>query len=513
MASTNKKRKVSNSNNHSSNSSSSSSSSSNHDSTINFVHFLEFDQNQNGTARAPCLQSIDKNGRSRSWQICIDFIPLNTTKEMILHSIRNSESFIRGSYYTISGLTNGKQITSNKKTSNRKNIGKRNETTPLMQTLLDMQSDYNDHLKQGYRLFSSSASSASDDQDDQDEERVKELEYKLFPMALHNVEQKKNWNKLRWPLYVQPKYDGQLFVVLFHPDRKEWIGYSRGRETFASPLVLNIVHEMKLRFEQHLMLLLDSASSSSCVYFIGELWKEGVALQDLSGTARNSIASAELEYWIFDYSFGLYDQRPFSIRKEELEKLFHSNTVATSTTNIISDTTTTTDTDTATIASLVHLVPTFLVHSKTEAEAFYHQCVNEQKLEGSILRNINSRYEWGLYGEKRVYHTMKWKPRFDAEFRLVDFKTGTKKKDLIVFILETDRGLRFAATPNWTEENRRRMLLLAQDESKWNSLLLNRLLTVTYSILSRDGIPQQPKVLRFRDPAIEEKVQALLLSE
>ena len=125
--------------------------------------------------------------------------------------------------------------------------------------------------------------------------------------------------------------------------------------------------------------------------------------------------------------------------------------------------------------------------------------------EGAIIRNSDSPYEVGVNKEKRSYQTLKLKPRFDAEFKVVDFKQGKKGKEkgAVIWICEAN-GKEFSVTPNWPQEERYKWFKELQKTDKkgktrFEKTWKGKMATISYATLSNDQLPQQPKFLRFRD--------------
>jgi len=440
---------------------------------------------------SPVLKMKDNLDRTRTWQIILELNSSDKITESALKMLRK-ESKIEAKYYTISGVEGGNLITSAEKTPKCKNIGSKNETTSLTQAILDARSLFNDKKKGGYV------------------ENINEINItRPFPMALHNVEQKKNWAKLRYPLYIQPKYDGTLFIQ--HVTTGSNIdAYSRGRESYVG--------------QEHTLVKLSDMKRFPYkdFFLIGELWKEGHSLQDISGATRQQFLPdvsgkdadvSKLEYWVFDIAtYPSSSNTPsntslsstekigsiwskYSDRLAILDKFFECNT-----------------------NHYIKKVPTFLVKDKAEATAYYEKFLN-QKLEGAVLRMSDAPYEWGDFGEKRVYHTMKWKPRFDEEYSVQDFKEGAKGKEVgaIIFIFSTSLSSNttekekkvFSATPNWPYDMRQYAYSLLQSDKELWDKLRGQLMTIQFSIKSTDGVPQQPKVIRFR----EQKYMDLLFKD
>lgn len=426
------------------------------------LEFLKIMKYANGQLESPILYTKDKNGRVRIWQIIVASVAkIDANNVFDLHI---------GEWHTISGLEDGKKIVSDKKKLTKgKNIGQKNETTGLTQAILDARSEYNHRIKIGY-VF---------------KENLDKPVETPYPMAIHNVDKHNNWKKLHFPLWEQPKFDGTLYMVKL----KTMEGFTRKLDQYAG--------------QEHILDELRVLHKNFADWFlVGELWKKGFNLQDISGASRQLIKVREetkLEYWIFD-CFNMKQDLGFEERQAELAKMF----------KVLKD------------AKYVKLTPTTKVESREEADKLYKKRIDEG-LEGSVYRNVGAKYEWGSHGEIRVYDTMKRKPRLDAEYPVVDFKEGLRGKEVgqVIFVLAEnadgvkkrtgkvlplEERLRFNATPNWPQSVRKPVYAnLKASPALWESIKGKEVI-VEYSILSKNYLPQQPKVRNFREEGVLEKL-------
>lgn len=366
--------------------------------------------------------------------------------------IRMWQGFAEGNtWHTVSGIHGEgyKITTSSKKTILKgKNIGKSNETTPEKQAELTVMSEYNKKIKKGYKTKITDLENIDDTMP--------------FPMALHNIAN--NWDVIRYPIYIQPKYDGTLFIVSLD----KLFGYSRGRKQYDGQI--HIIDDIKKYIGQ-----MDS------YYLVGELWKHGYNLQNISGASRRMGSkipilddSTNLEYWVFDI-FNTKKDHPFEHRIKELDNIFEH----------------------IPIDSYIKRVPNSIANNRKEADVIYNSYL-EDSYEGAVVRMPHSKYEWSFNKEKRVLHSLKWKPRFDSEYEIIDIVDGIgKESGAIIFVLTTQEGLHFKSTPNWEYDIRRTVYskLISNKE-----LVIGQLAIIEYSNLSQNNIPQQPKMINFRDP-------------
>lgn len=411
-----------------------------------------------------------------------------------------------GKLWTVSGQENGKTTTSEPSYPSGKNLNRANATTSFTQALLDARSAFNLKIRRGgttdkSKLISSNTSNLTFEQ------LIKlprgDTPWRIFPMALHDVSKFSNWKHITYPGIIQPKYDGTRFIVVHHPliSRFETLesdvlsnidGYSRGRESYEG--------------QDHILLeLLPVLRNYPGLYLDGELWKEGYGLQHVSGSSRRQIDSKiqtekiKLDYYVFD-CFELSKQRPFSERRSLLGILRYS----------LSN------------AKYIKFAPDREYKDKNEAIKHYQDYL-ELNLEGGVLRNLDSPYEYGINKEIRSHQTLKIKPVDDDEWPVIGFSCGTKGKNIgalqwiltatpqtlkehsikydKTFTPTTEEDLKFeSSTKGYDYEFLYKAYkFLTDNPTYFEKHLKNKPMVVQFSIISDYGKPQQPKVLGFKD--------------
>jgi ATP-dependent DNA ligase len=473
--------------------------------TQEIVTFGEKGQLKDDVLKFPILYSMDKGKKYRFWQIVvgltkdeievdrsdtdgnwldkITFIPV--TKAMIERSDLPENA--QGIYWTRSGQEGGAvKITKPTYVAKGTNIGRKNYTTAFTGAIRRVMTKYNEKIKDG---------NTPDKESLKPRDHVYKIEelltsetrgktpWRVFPMAFHSVENAKNWPKIKYPAIIQPKYDGTRLLVVSHPDIPNQIdSYSRGRETYAGQE--HIIDELKPMLENYPGLYVD-----------GELWKKGYGLQDISGSSRRIKSSKKgdpikLEFHIFD-AFYLDKAQTFEQRSKLLDELFKNHK-----------------------SEYVFQVPNTIVDSKENALEIYEGFISESsQLEGAMLRNLDSPYELGINKEERTYKSLKIKPRPESEFKIIDFTDGKgKNKNLVIWVCEgpEPKNKRFTVTPNWPEAKREKTFKLFKSNPDKFDLFRNEEAVIEYSILSNDGMPQQPKFLRFRKPELDVKLLDLI---
>lgn len=468
---------------------------------VNFKQTLDFIEKGtivDGVLELPCLYSMGgPKGKKklRFWQIFVGIFDENDVKIPIDKDYINRSELPEGAYggyWTLSGQVEWKtkpKPSAIVKVLKGRNTGKKNFTTPFTQAILQARTDFEKKITKGHVLTKKEALESLQgwtfDKLAKAKKRGK-TPWRVFPMALHNY--KKYSHKISCPCYVQPKYDGVRFIIVSHPaipENHTLEGspkidfYTRKREQYDG--YDYIVQEAYQVLKDHPGLHLD-----------GELWKKGYSLQDISGASRklakSDKADIKLEFHVFDCFYIEKPDMPFSERFQLLKDIFTKHPKL----------------------KYLRRVPVFKADSKEKVEKIYQKLLKAKYegkpiYEGAVIRSSTSKSEFGISKEKRSYQTLKLKPRPDGEWKVIDFKDGKKGKEVgaIVWICEAN-GKKFSVTPNWDYETRYawfEKMSEIEDNGKtvfengpWNGAEG----TINYSILSKDGLPQQPKFLNFR---------------
>jgi ATP-dependent DNA ligase len=108
-----------------------------------------------------------------------------------------------------------------------------------------------------------------------------------------------------------------------------------------------------------------------------------------------------------------------------------------------------------------------------------------------MIRNDNMPFVFGKRVSDRLF---KYKPEYDAEFKLIGFNEGAGKlAGTPIWTFETKKGLQFNCTPTGTIKDRRELfdeVSTAQGAKKW----LNKYYTIKFYGYSDDGIPTHANV-------------------
>jgi ATP-dependent DNA ligase len=250
-------------------------------------------------------------------------------------------------------------------------------------------------------------------------------------------------NKMQWPVYVQPKYNGQRMLF----DGKD--GWSRGGK--------DIIPQCIARIAVSFPTLADTID--------GELILPGnVLLQETMKATKKYVpgVSEKLMYRVYDV---VLPDMPFSQRYEVLKEYVK---------NCAGD--------------KIVLAPIYLAHNEVEVMAYHKQFVAEG-YEGTMVRDDSEGYTIG----QRSNQLQKYKDFVDAEFEIVDVVEGDGRfKGAAVFVCDNGFGNRFNCTPEGSMDHRRDLYTNRKKH-------IGRYLTIRYQELSRDRVPLFPVGVDIRD--------------
>jgi hypothetical protein len=495
---------------------------------LKVLDFIDSGYMEDGLIRMPTLWTITNNGKFRYWELYIGIGEPNSEK-----MINVNEDYINrkslpvghaGVYWTISGL----EGSSNSQQSDKKWVTKGKSpkskafTTPFTQAVLDAKSDYDKRIKGGSTTDKSQLRHPDDrpsiEELIQSERGVKP--WRIFPMAMHDLSAGTNWNRITYPCKLDPKLDGTLVIIVFHPKlpamlvetagESKWLtmdSYTRGRKD--SERTSHILWELYPILKKY-----------PGLHLVGELWKSGYGLQEISGSSRRQLDS-KISEEVITLDFNVFDC--FFIDKTSgTEAQLYEERLA-----ILDDLFYYLDQEWGTSKTrYVKKIETQEANNREEVESFYRRYL-EEGMEGIVVRNFTSPYEVGVDKEIRSFQTLKLKPRMDEEYPVVNYTQGTKGKEVgaVIWICcENDKGVEerlgntlpneerktFSVTPNWSYELRNRVYdYFSKNPEYFAANIQGKLATINYSILSNDSLPQQPKMKGFHDQDLQKTITKL----
>lgn len=374
----------------------------------------------------PVLYKKSTTGKIEQWEIWI--------------SVGEGQS---GVIHTRYGELNGKlQEPKPDVVSEGKNIGKKNETTPLEQANAEAESK---HLKQRKSGYVDSLEDAQNDKLDSI------IEGGILPMLAQKWED--HASKVVFPCVGQPKLDGiRCVAVKKGNDVTLW-----SRERLPILSCPHIADAIKERFSQCEDLVLD-----------GELYNHELKadFEKIVSAVRKGKPSKEARDLI---QYHLYDVADKDLDYESRSSFF--------TFEVEND--------------ILKFVPSIEVNSADEVMK-YHDEYADLGYEGLMLRNLKGKYE-----NKRSYNLQKVKVFTDTEFEIIGVEGGRGKLQGLLgkFVCKTEDGKEFRTSMNGSQEESRKYMENPEE-------YIGKMLTVKHFGWTNERKPRIPKGLRIREPGL-----------
>lgn len=355
-----------------------------------------------------------------------------------------------GVIITEHGYVDGKKQINEKEITEGKNIGKKNETTPLQQAISDARAQWTKKKDAGYKedtaIDAGSEDVCAGAGHEIAESRAKATD-DAVPLPMLALDFHKRGSSMAFPCYVQRKYDGTRCVGV--PTKGL---FSRNRKRY--PNMDHILQELK-----------DFPAS---LIFDGELYSDDLTFQEIVGLVkRETLKPGDVEkiklikYHVYDL---IYDA-PYEDRYSRLRALFDKFKFAH-----------------------IQMAPTELCSTKEDVKGFHDKYV-EMGFEGAILRNKKGKYKIG----QRSADLLKYKMFQDDEYKVVGFSQGTGVEEgCVIWECVTKEGTKFMCRPQGTREER---IELFSNGKRY----IGKQLIVKYQELTDDGVPRFPVGLGFRD--------------
>lgn len=382
------------------------------------------------------------------------------SKQWSISVINNGENtFI---IHTEHGTAGGKQVLHNTLITKGKNKGKKNETTPQQQAVLEAERDWAKKVKQGY------VEELTTQIVEEEKPRLKTKENPgrlLKPMLANEFDMEKE-KSVSFPVFIQPKLDGVRCLI--YKDDNQIIFQSRQNTIYEE-------FEHLLPELQHLM---SQFSVQEGLILDGELYTHGMPFERITSMVRSSKSKRknieELNYHVYDCFYSgdsnlSKNQMPYSERYRVLKCAFGH-----------------------TIYSKLVLVETNVANSKRDIEDFHtHYTTLKNPYEGVMIRTPRGAYKQ----QGRSKDLQKYKKFMDEEFEVVGHHEGTgAHAGTAIFECRSNvnREKIFGVTMQGTLESKRGMM---ENVLKY----YGKMLTVKYQEKSNEGVPRFPVGLEFRD--------------
>lgn len=323
-----------------------------------------------------------------------------------------------------------------------KNLGKKNATTHIQQAHKEAEAKFKKMLKQGYVKSLKDAKAGKTD---------KIIKGGIIPMAAHKWQ--KYADKIQYPVMVQPKLDGERCVAIYK-DGKVTL-WTRSRKPILS--CPHIIEQLQRALN----------GSKKPRFLDGELYKHGLKkkeLEKLMGAVRKqkpSELSSQVEFHIYD---GDLDES-FAEHAAFKNRWFEMGSIPD-------------------WLSHIKFVETNVCNSQRQVDSFYRTALRND-YEGLMVRD-----PFAPYQNKRTKALLKYKPRDDAEFKIVDIVPGEDKT--VVFKCKTKEGKTFGATKSGNKDDNQKYL---KNKKKY----IGKFVTVEYQGLTGEGKPLFPSALRIRE--------------
>ena len=357
----------------------------------------------------PTLYGKDTSGKIKQWSASI------YTKDSIAQ------------YVVEYGQVDGKLQTTHREFTEGKNIGKKNETTPLEQCCSEIQKKWADKKeKERYT----------------EDDESKEVGTKIFPMLAHVYDPKsktKVKNPIVYPCFVQPKLDG-LRCLIYMADGKI-VTQSRTGGIFTT--MDHITTGLKPFFDLQPTVILD-----------GELYTNQYPFEELVGLIKRKNVDdpriREVHFHIYDIvsSKGYAERRQFILDNQHL------------------------------FPATFEIVKTEEATTVDDFKTKFTEYVQEG-YEGIMLRNKK-----GAYVNNRSHDLQKYKEFEEDEFRIVGFREAEgRDSGTVIWRCATKTGDEFDCRPVGSVEHRKQLFQNAQAN-------VGRMLTIKFQELSEKGIPR-----------------------
>ena len=417
--------------------------------------------NMTHVKQLPPLYGIEKNGKIKTWIANIYLKGVNPAQDYAFATIEH-------------GQQDGKKQLTVREYTEGKNIGKKNETTPLQQCIAETKKKWLDKKeKESYQ--ETMPIPAPIPQQEQEQGKVQAQVQpqtlttqqqtstkKYFPMLAQTFDPKSKTakkNTIEFPCFVQPKLDGLRCVIYRDPVTGEIRRQSRTGTYFDT--MSHIAESLAPLFARFPAAILD-----------GELYTTKIPFEELAGLIKTKKLTPEdyeklcvIEYHIYDI---VDETMPYHARHDSIKKMFAQVAASTASSPHV-------------LPRYIRLVETIEAKTKAEFKAEFGRFI-EEGYEGIMLRNKTGMYRCNY----RSHDLQKYKEFMEDEFKIIGFTQGEgRDKETVIWICETKEGNEFRVRPRGTMESRRK---LYQTGEKF----VGKMLTVIFQELTEEGKPRFP---------------------
>lgn len=382
-----------------------------------------------------------------------------------------------GIYEIEHGTEGGKLQMTRRVFTEGKNIGKKNETTPLEQCTAELRKKWSDKQnKEGYwvRRDETAHQCATVSVS------PPPMSSKILPMLAQTYTPgKSKKNDIVFPCYVQPKLDGLRCLVYFTPPARAApqnldigggdIGAADGAIVTQSRTGGTFEHMSHIK--NHIEPFLRAHPN---IVLDGELYTFEIPFENLAGLIKKKKVDAsdlemlaKIQYHIYDFIDRENPNLTFEERDRQMDTFEDEicGVVAVG----------------EAAKKCVRFVPTYIAKDAAEFREKFQEFIGAG-YEGAMLRNSS-----GVYRENyRSTDLQKYKEFQEDEFIIVDFKQGDGRDEgTVIWICETNEGRQFSVRPKGSVEYRKE---LYRNATKY----IGENLTVIFQELSEMGVPRFP---------------------
>jgi len=377
-----------------------------------------------------------------------------STGKIKMWSIKVTDEKGVGAITTTHGYLDGKLQVNTRLVTVGKNLGKKNETTPVQQAVNEAQSDWKKKTEAGGMTEKKPEAEPAGDSDKESVKSAKPSAEKNakaaaggipHPMLAHDYN--KRGKDIKFPCYAQRKLDGVRCLAISGKGL-----YSRTGKAFP--------HMDHIRAEIN--------SLPKGTILDGELYSDTLNFQEIVGLVKKETlkpADAPKMTQIYLCVYDTVMDGTNEARNAWLADLFKTHKF-----------------------KALKLLPTDVANNLDDVKRLHAEYVADG-YEGLILRNKAGLYKVG----HRSADLQKYKEFKDDEYKIVGFKEGDGiEKGCVIWICETKDKKPFSVRPRGTHEER-------QEAFKTASKAVGKKLTVRFQELTEDGIPRFPVGLAIRD--------------
>lgn len=363
------------------------------------------------------LYGKDSKGKIRIWQIEIE----------------------KDKYRTISGLLDGKRITSNWTTVQETNVGRSNHRDTTEQAKFEVDACIKKQIEQeNYRDTI---------------EELNSIDSIFECMLAQDFKDRKN--ELQFPIYCQPKLDG----IRMNVSQNSML--SRNRKEFVSIPHLEYLKEF---CKKHNLILdgeLYNHSFKDDFNSITSIVKKTKPKEEDIEKAKEFI-----EYWIYDVYFINQSELSFIDRFSKLQFLMKDESKS---------------------FPSIRIVDTKKCDTLNDLDFYYGNFI-ENGYEGQMVRQ-NKPYE-----NKRSKYLLKRKEFMDREYKVLDVCEGNGNKSGMAgyMVLQNDNGSTFKSNIKGSHD-----LMIQYLKNKKD--IIGKQVTCKFFNLTPDGVPRFPYVIQIRD--------------